>query len=65
MYVYKDEKTKRIIERIAGLATYATIPRELATFNVYINSQEAKLLIDYIMNLRLENVRLEKLKERS
>ena len=48
----KEKKTKRIIEKIEGLATYVTIPRELAIYNVNIDSQEAKLLIDYITNLR-------------
>ena len=37
---------------IEGLATYVTIPRELAIYNVNIDSQEAKLLIDYITNLQ-------------
>ena len=54
----KEKKTKRIIEKIEGLATYVTIPRELAIYNVNIDSQEAKLLIDYITNLRQENERL-------
>lgn len=57
----KEKKTKRIIEKIAGLATYVTIPRELAIYNVNIDSQEAKLLIDYITNLQHENERLKKL----
>lgn len=48
----KEKKTKRIIEKIEGLATYVTIPRELAIYNVNIDSQEAKLLIDYITNLQ-------------
>lgn len=63
----KEKKTKRIIEKIEGLATYVTIPRELAIYNVNIDSQEAKLLIDYITNLQQENEKLkeenEKLKE--
>ena len=52
MDAYKEKKTKRIIEKIEGLATYVTIPRELAIYNVNIDSQEAKLLIDYITNLQ-------------
>ncbi len=48
----KEKKTKRIIEKIEGLATYVTIPRELAIYNVNIDSQEAKLLLDYINNLQ-------------
>ena len=51
----KKHKTKRIIEKIEGLATYVTIPRELAIYNVNIDSQEAKLLIDYITNLQQIN----------
>ena len=54
----KEKKTKRIIEKIEGLATYVTIPRELAIYNVNIDSQEAKLLIDYITNLQQENEEL-------
>lgn len=57
----KEKKTKRIIEKIEGLATYVTIPRELAIYNVNIDSQEAKLLIDYITNLQQENERLKEL----
>ena len=59
----KKHKTKRIIEKIEGLATYVTIPRELAIYNVNIDSQEAKLLIDYITNLQQENERLKELDE--
>jgi hypothetical protein len=54
----KEKKTKRIIEKIEGLATYVTIPRELAIYNVNIDSQEAKLLLDYITNLQQENEKL-------
>lgn len=57
----KEKKTKRIIEKIEGLANYVTIPRELAIYNVNIDSQEAKLLTDYITNLQEENRRLKEL----
>lgn len=51
----KEKKTKRLIEKIKGLTTYVAIPRELAIYNVNIDSQEAKLLIDYITNLQQIN----------
>lgn len=59
----KEKKTKRLIEKIKGLTTYVAKPKELSIYNyLTIDSEEAKLLIDYITNLQQEN---ERLKEKS
>lgn len=49
----KEKKTKRLIEKIKGLTTYVAKPKELSIYNyLTIDSEEAKLLIDYITNLQ-------------
>lgn len=57
----KEKKTKRLIEKIKGLTIYVAKPEELAIYNyLTIDSEEAKLLIDYIINLQQDNEELKK-----